>query len=297
MTGRRIPSLNWLRVFEAAARLESFARAAAELGMSAPAVSQQVRALEDHFGQALFTRGARQVRLTRAGAAFLPAVRQALSGVETTAAALFGERDVEPLMIEATTLLAESWLAPRLGGFQALNPSVHLVLTTGNRLEEMRAGHADVLIAFGSAADFPDHAEAVMDERLYPLARADIAATVEVPGDLLKHRLIEIATHRSGWAQVLTAAGVEEEPGRAVTFVDATPLALAMAASGHGIALARAPASDGLAEAYGLRACLGDFAVRGSQAYYLVLASEAAPRPAARAFRDWLRAETMAASG
>ena len=250
MAGRRIPSLNWLRVFEAAARMESFARAAAELGMSPPAVSQQVRALEGHFGQALFTRGARHVRLTRAGAAFLPAVRQ------------------------------------------ALNPSVHLVLTTGNRLDEMRAGHADVLIAFGSAADFPDHAEAVMDGRLYPVARADIAATVAVPGDLLKHRLIEIATHRSGWAQVLAAAGVEEEPRRAVTFVDATPLALAMVASGHGIALARAPASDGLIEAYGLKACLGDFSVKGSQAYYLVLASEMAPRPAARALRDWLLVET-----
>jgi DNA-binding transcriptional LysR family regulator len=70
-----------------------------------------------------------------------------------------------------------------------------------------------------------------------------------------------------------------------------------MAASGHGIALARAPASDGLVAAYGLEPCLGDFAVKGSQAYYLVLASEMAPRPAARAFRDWLLAETKASSG
>ncbi len=103
-------------------------------------------------------------------------------------------------------------------------------------------------------------------------------------------------THRSGWAQVLAAAGVGEEADRAVTFVDATPLALAMAASGHGIALARAPASDGLVAAYGLKACLGGFSVRGSQAYYLVLACETAPRPAARALRDWLMAETKAVS-
>jgi LysR family glycine cleavage system transcriptional activator len=207
MVARRIPSLSWLRVFEAAARLESFAGAAAELGMSAPAVSQQVRALEGHFGRALFARGARHVRLTQAGAAFLPAVRQALAGVETTAAALFGERDVEPLMVRATTLLAESWLASRLGGFQALHPSVHLVLMTGNGPEDMQRSHADVLIDFGSAADFPDHAEPVLDERLYPVARRDIAATIAAPDDLLKHRLIEIATHRSGWAQVLGAPG------------------------------------------------------------------------------------------
>ena len=73
-----IPSLNWLRVFEAAARMENFARAAELLDMSTSGVSQQIKALESHFGEQLFERGARNVKLTDAGHAFLPAVRQAL---------------------------------------------------------------------------------------------------------------------------------------------------------------------------------------------------------------------------
>ena len=75
---RKIPSLNWLRVFEAAARMENFARAGEMLDLSTSAISQQIRALEDHFGEKLFTRHARSVELTDAGHAFLPAVRQAL---------------------------------------------------------------------------------------------------------------------------------------------------------------------------------------------------------------------------
>jgi len=79
---RSIPSLNWLRVFEAAARGESFARAAELLNMSTSAVSQQIKALETHFGTALFKRGPKHVELTDAAHAFLPVVRQSLSTVE-----------------------------------------------------------------------------------------------------------------------------------------------------------------------------------------------------------------------
>ena len=74
----RIPSLNWLRVFEAAARTQSFARAAEQLNMSAAAVSQQVKALEGHLGSALFQRHAHAVSLTEAGRAYLPSVQQSL---------------------------------------------------------------------------------------------------------------------------------------------------------------------------------------------------------------------------
>ena len=88
---RHIPSLNWLRVFEAAARAGSFAGAAETLNMSPPAVGQQIRALENHVGRALFERGPQSVMLTEAGRAYLPAGAQALHGIESTTADLFGE--------------------------------------------------------------------------------------------------------------------------------------------------------------------------------------------------------------
>ena len=98
---KTIPSLNWLRVYEAAARMENFARAGEFLNLSTSAVSQQVKALEKHFGEALFERHPRSVKLTDAGHAFLPAVRQALRTVEESAATLFGEEKEYTLTLQA----------------------------------------------------------------------------------------------------------------------------------------------------------------------------------------------------
>ena len=84
-----VPSLNWLRVFEAAARFQSFARAAEELNMSAAAVSQQVRALEDRVGAPLFTRAAHSVALTDLGRAYLPIVQQSLLTLQNATEGLF----------------------------------------------------------------------------------------------------------------------------------------------------------------------------------------------------------------
>ena len=107
---RGIPSLNWLRVFEAAARLENFARAAEFLHMSTSAVSQQIKALESHLGEELFNRGPRHVELTDAGHAFLPTVRQSLASIEETTASLFGQNKDNTLTLQADLNLALSWL-------------------------------------------------------------------------------------------------------------------------------------------------------------------------------------------
>ena len=130
MTQSRIPSLNWLRVFEAAAREENFARAAEKLNMSAPAVSQQIKALENHLGRSLFQRLPQKVRLTPAGAAFLPVVQQSLASVETTAAALFGSKIQTTITLQAVTLLAASWLPKHLAAFEAAHPRLRVNVIT-----------------------------------------------------------------------------------------------------------------------------------------------------------------------
>ena len=117
MSLSRIPSLNWLRVFEAAARTQSFVRAAELLNMSPPAVSQQIKSLETYLGRELFERGAHSVRLTPAGDAFLPSVQQALLSVESAAAGLFGTRAETTIHVQATLVLAAGWLGLyRTGG-------------------------------------------------------------------------------------------------------------------------------------------------------------------------------------
>ncbi|MEL6266915.1 MAG: LysR substrate-binding domain-containing protein [Pseudomonadota bacterium] len=290
MAGRRIPSLNWLRVFETAARAESFARAAETLNMSPPAVSQQIRALETSLGRPLFERGAAHVRLTEAGRAFLPVVANALASVETTAAGLFGRDGRAPLTLRVSTMLALSWLAPRLPGFMAAHPAVELTLVTGNLDEDFQRRGADLMITFGQPPGPGEAGEPLFGERLYPVASPALAARIATPADLAAERLIEVTSHRAGWHGVLTAAGLGEARPRHV-FTDTTALALALAAAGGGVALARAPASDNLVAGHGLQRCLAPLEVPGAERYHLVHPAGPALAPAAAAFRGWVLAE------
>ncbi|MGB5870834.1 MAG: LysR substrate-binding domain-containing protein [Albidovulum sp.] len=291
----RIPSLNWLRVFEAAARCESFARAADDLHMSAPAVSQQIRALEAHLGTPLFTRHAHAVRLTEAGRAYLPSVQTSLVSLESSTRGLFGKAREERLYVRAVLLFAQGVLAPLYGDFTARFPDIALNLTTGNGAQDFAQGFADVQIIFGPPSAYGAHHDPLMGERLYPVARPDIAATIAQPADLLAHPLIEVGTHRAGWPHVFEQARLASARARFL-MVDSTVMATAMAAEGAGIALARAPASDRAVAGAGLVACLPDFTVEGVEGYHLVYPDRATLRPPARAFRTWLLAQMMGRS-
>lgn len=294
MPRRRMPSLNWLRVFDAAARTESFARAAEQLHMSAPAVSQQIRALEGHLGKTLFERRAQKVLLTEAGRAFLPVVSQSLAAIEMSASTLFGDTSKQVVTLQAVTVLAMSWLPARLAAFQAAHPGIAVTVTTGNLLSDFRTvlpgREPDLQIAFGSAADFPDSAARLFGETLYPVARADVAKTIPDAKALVNHSLLEVATHRAGWHQILAREnGVSIENAR-FTLVDHTPQALMWAAQGFGMALARAPASDEMVKALGLARIQGIAPVGGQQHYWLIQPEARATNRATQALKDWLLA-------
>lgn len=288
MPYRQIPSLNWLRVFEAAARSESFSDAARILNMSPPAVSQQIKALEQHLKTPLFERGPRNVSLTDAGASFLPAVRQSLMSVETTAASLFGHAQGATVTVLATLIFATGWLVPRLGAFEAAHPDIQLHIMGDYRETDFSREGPDLHIMFGSEPRARGDAEPLFGETLYPVAAPQIAGAITRPEDLLQHRLIEISTHRTSWLQLFASLPGFEMSEARFCFVDSSEMALTMAAAGYGIALARAPATDGRTTDYGLERCLGDAEVSGSEAYYLVSRSFGALSPAARRFRDWL---------
>ncbi|MEZ5913020.1 MAG: LysR family transcriptional regulator [Paracoccaceae bacterium] len=287
MDRTRIPSLNWLRVFEAAARTESFARAAAELNMSAPAVSQQIRALEDHLGAPLFTRHAHAVRLTDAGRAYLPSVQTSLVTLESATAGLFGRAREERLYVRSVLIFAQGVLAPLHRDFADRHPDIALNLTTGNAAGDFLQGFADIQIIFGAPSPYGAAHDHLMDEVLYPVARPDIAASITRPADLLAHPLIEVATHRAGWPHVFESLKLLGERARFL-MVDSTVMATVMAAEGAGIALARAPASDWAVRQAGLVECLPGFEVAGLESYYLVYPDRTALRPPAQVFRRWL---------
>lgn len=282
-----LPPLNWLRVFEAAARHESFARAAAELAMSAAAVSQQIRALETHLGAALFLRRAHAVSLTDRGRAYLPCVQHALGGLSGATEALFGAEGVQRVYVQSLLLFAQGILAPGYMDFAARHPGIDLALSTGNQPEDFSRGFSDVQIIFGNPLPYGGDSDRLLGEVLRPVAHPEIAARIRAPADLLEHSLLEVSTHRAGWSYVLDALAAPVHRGAPI-MVDNTVMAMALAQQGVGIALARAPSSDAAQAAAGLVPCLEDVSVPGRQAYHLICADRTALRAPVGKFRDWL---------
>ncbi len=287
MVGSRIPSLNWLRVFEAAARTESFAKAAEQLNISAPAVSQQIKALEGYLDAPLFVRSAHSVSLTPAGRAFLPSVQHAILSVESTADGLFGQVRQETLYVQSVLIFAMGFLSPRLAAFRKAHPEINLQLTTGNSVEDFGRGFSDLQIIFGDPATYGRQGDRLLGEQIYPVALPAVCETIKRPEDLLQHPLLEVATHRTGWVGFL-----EEQKaspiGADLVFADSTVMSFAAAAHGAGIALSRAPVSDVLERSFGLRPCLTDAKLNGADHYHLIYQNGASLRPAARLFRQWL---------
>ncbi|MDC0660680.1 LysR substrate-binding domain-containing protein [Leisingera sp. SS27] len=283
----RIPSLNWLRVFEAAARTESFARAAAQLNMSAAAVSQQVKALETQLGTPLFHRHAHAVTLTEAGRAYLPSVQQSLLMLETATTGLFGESREQRLFVQSVLLFAHGVLARRLPEFQAAHPQVSLALSTGNMAADFANQFTDLQIVFGNPSLFGTEGDELLREVLYPVAPPEIAAQIPSPQDLFRFPLIEVSTHRASWVQLFESLRLPHGQAR-YFFADNSLMAAELSAQGMGIALARAPASDAVVKASGLVRCLPEVEVQGQEAYHLIYPDGGALRPAAKLFRDWL---------
>jgi LysR family glycine cleavage system transcriptional activator len=290
MIPRQIPSLNWLRVFAAAAGTGSFARAGKLLNISPPAVSQQIRALEAHLAQPLFERHARSVELTEAGRAFLPVVANALSSVEATANDLFGNKKGETLVVQVSLMLAASWFSERVHAFLKAHPKVSLNLTTGANHEDFRRRRTDFMITFGQPPDQGEDGDRLFGERLFPVARPDIAGQISEPSDLTKWPLIEISTHRANWWRLLPG-NLDANRWPRFVYCDTTVAALALAKAGAGIALARAPASDVLINALGLVRCLPQLEAVGDEYYYLVYPSLERLSPVARELRNWLLKE------
>lgn len=289
---RRIPSLNWLRVFEAAARTESFTGASQILNMSPSAVSQQIKALEKHLATSLFDRGARTVTLTEAGQSFLPVVRQALLSVETTAASLFGQPREAALEVQSVLIFATSWLAAAAPAFERQNPGVQLHISGDYKDVDALKGQAELRIVFGGVPHSWGESDRLFSETIYPVAVPDIAARIRSVDDLLAFRMIEVATHRSGWLNFLETAGGPDIANATFCYVDTSEISLALAASGYGIALARAPATDGKIAQCGLVRCLAPVELKNTEAYHLVYRNLVSLSPAARRFRAWLLAET-----
>ena len=282
--GRRLTSLNWLRVFDAAARTQSFARAADRLTMSPPAVSQQIRALEDHLGLRLFNRAAAGVTLTDDGRALLSACSNPLSQIETITNE-FARPKEKTLIIAASLMLSVGWLAAKLPEFMAENQNIKVDLRALTGRPERPDPDVEIWVAFGP---YPAGLVSIplFGETLIPVSTPEIASQINNPADFLSYALIEPSAHETTWAHVL---GLPVLPSAArVVKVESTLLALQLATKNGGIALARSPATDILVRRGGLMPCLDNFSIVGTEAYHILHHASPSLSREAEAFKKWL---------
>jgi LysR family glycine cleavage system transcriptional activator len=150
--GSSLPPLLGLHAYEAAARHLSFAAAAAEMHLSASAVSQRVRGLEAHLGVRLFERLPRSLRLTEMGEAYLPAVRDIFDDLSAATSGLFGGSDVATLTVRVQVSYAATWLAPRLPDFCETFPHIDVQLVSAIWADALPPSKIDLEIRQGSGS-------------------------------------------------------------------------------------------------------------------------------------------------
>src|SRR5687767_14277324 len=181
---RRLPPLNALRAFEASARLGSFVAAAAELRVSAAAVSQQVRRLEQYLDTVLFQRLARGLVLTDQGRDYLPELSAGFDLLGESTARLRAKRADGSLTVTTLAAFANGWLLPRLHRFRERAPRIDLVLRTSRELLDFRRDSIDLAIRFAGGPSRGLQAELLLREELFPVASPQLFRGGRLPDSL-----------------------------------------------------------------------------------------------------------------
>ncbi|KUZ98534.1 LysR family transcriptional regulator [Burkholderia latens] len=288
---RRLPPLNALRAFEAAARHLNFRLAADELGVTQGAVAQQVRHLEDVVDVQLFRRLPRGLALTRGGLEYFSSVQRALQIISDATDAL-GERPTV-LTVSTTPSFASKWLIPRLADFSRLHPDIEVRVIADERLATFRADGVDIAIRL-SKPPFPP---GLVAQLLFPLdvfavaspALLDGGAPIRKPADLSKHVLLHDA--HDLWPEFIGKLGGKgrADPTKGPRFSQSL-LAIDAAVAGQGIALTSEPLVErDIAE--GRLRRVFDFSFPMSLGFYVVFPQANAESYALGAMRQWLFAQ------
>ena len=287
-----LPSLNALKVFEAAGRHLSFTKAAAELYVTQAAVSHQIKQLEDQLGVTLFRRLNRALLLTEAGQTYLTEIREALDAIRRATARL-QERDASGVLtVSSLPSFAARWLVPRLGLFRQARPDIEVRVAPSDQLTDFARENVDVGIRYGRGRYPGLVTHWIMTEDIFPVCSPQLLKgkkALRRPQDLRHHHLLHDDLNVD-WRTWLLAAGVKGvDPDHGTFFTDSSMLVQA-AVAGQGVALARgALAADDLAAGRLVRPF--ELRLPSGFAYYLVYPEADAERAKVVAFRDWLLAE------
>lgn len=272
--------LEWVRAFEAAARLGSFTAAAQETGLTQSAISQRIGNLEARLGTQLFVRQARRITLTVDGEAWLPHVQAALVGLRDSTEALFGVSR-NRVTISASASVNELWLVPRLGQLAEVS-GAQITLSTMVVASGDAKDDAAVRIRYGSG-DWPvAYAAPLYEERLSPV----VAPTLLAQGDWRVLPRLSVSGPRPSWRRWCAQADTPTTPVAHLRF-DSFCAGLAAARAGQGVLLASLPLAQAELDA-GRLVRVTEEVLRHHETYWLLGAKERLSRRQWRQLSDCL---------
>lgn len=291
--GRRLPPLNSMRVFEAAARHLSFTQAGEELHVTQAAVSHQIRVLEEWLGVLLFQRLKNGLKLTEEGAEYLSPLTMAFDTLADATSHLTNREGIKTLSISTLGSFASIWLVPRLKSFRDQFPDLDVRIVTIDQEEDLLSkGEVDLDIRYGDGKWQHVQAKKFLTENIYPVCSPDYLKTAKPLNsltDLKDHTLLH-DVGVMGWKEWLEQTNVEGvDPARGPGFTHSHHVMQA-AIFGEGVALGRgALVAEAIAK--GDLVAPFDQKIPCEYEYYLVSTKTASDQPKIRAFTNWLLAE------
>jgi len=287
-----IPAIGNLLAFEAVARRRSFSMAAAELHLTASAISHQVARLESDLGVRLFERSAHGVHLSPAGEQYLERVAGALSAMAAATEDL--RKGVEnSLYVHAAPSIASLWLMPRLKSFYEAHPEISLNLSAAHTHSDFALGQADIDIRYGVPQWGDLVVEPLFEERIVPLASAGFIRQHRLKRveQLLNVPLIQSNVSVVQWSDWFAQFSSVRAPDRFSVRFDRAEMSLDAATQGLGVALESATNAEGHLREGKLKAVFGlDKAVR-VKAHFVVYPAKHAKRRPVEAFLAWVHHE------
>lgn len=290
---KQLGSPRHLVVFEAAARLQSFTRAAQELNVQQPAVSASIKQLETSLGAVLFRRSHRRISLTNAGTRLFADVTRAFEMLSHSAASIRQFASNDHVTLSASSAFNNYWLMPRIASFQKNHADIDLRLQSSDREPDLAVETISLAVRLGDG-NWPDcEAQLISDEVIYPVASPLVMAAAvtlrSVPG-LLNQRLIHLEEpirERPSWDQWFREFGITEVTPRSGLRLNDYALVLQAAMAGEGFAFGWHHIVEPLIQ-QGMLAARPEWTWRTGKGFYLVWSKSRPLTPEAKIVRDWI---------
>jgi LysR family glycine cleavage system transcriptional activator len=290
---KRLPSTLALQAFEAAARHESYTRAAQELCLTQGAVCRQIASLEAYVGVPLFQRVRRGVRLTDAGLRYGRMVRQQLEAIERDTLSIMAYQAGGVLELAVVPTFATRWLLPRLGDLRQACPGLQVNMTTRTRPFLFEDTEFDAALYSGDPRWAGTQARFLMRENPVPVCSPHLARGPLEAADIARLPLLQQSTRPTAWREWFASAGVSASPDMAGMRLDLFSMLAQAASDGLGVALIP-PFLIRQELDSGALAILNRHSGPGDRAFHLIVPEHKVSLPALVRFHAWLAQQVEA---